>query len=155
MCRRAYEPGLGQWSPPSGFLECGESLEEGASRETFEETGLVIKPTDLELYAVVNMTAIEQVAISFRVELVSLPSLKTGLECLEVAFLSEEEISRKNLAWRESIGTTPRQLFGEIRSDRFSIQLISIGSGSGVGFKSRVYTIASKTLSGPIPDDSQ
>jgi len=33
MCRRALEPGLGKWVVPSGFLEVGESLEQGAVRE--------------------------------------------------------------------------------------------------------------------------
>ena len=35
--------GEGTWCPPSGHLELGESYEECAKRETFEETGLQIK----------------------------------------------------------------------------------------------------------------
>src|SRR5579862_3583106 len=34
MCRRAQEPGRGQWAPPAGFLECRETLQQGAARET-------------------------------------------------------------------------------------------------------------------------
>ena len=38
--RRAYEPAKGCWSLPGGFLEMGETLEEGALRELKEETNL-------------------------------------------------------------------------------------------------------------------
>lgn len=40
LVRRNHEPHLGEWSFPSGFIDAGEVLEEGAVRETKEETGL-------------------------------------------------------------------------------------------------------------------
>ncbi len=42
LVRRAIEPGLGQWSLPSGFIEWDESPEVAAVREVAEETGLVV-----------------------------------------------------------------------------------------------------------------
>jgi ADP-ribose pyrophosphatase YjhB (NUDIX family) len=45
LLRRAIEPGYGEWAQPGGFLEIDESAEEGAVRETLEETGLVVEPT--------------------------------------------------------------------------------------------------------------
>ena len=38
--KRAFDPGKGQWSLPGGFLELGETLEQGAIRELKEETNL-------------------------------------------------------------------------------------------------------------------
>ena len=43
LARRAIEPGLGRWTYPGGFLEVGESAQEGARRETEEETELRIE----------------------------------------------------------------------------------------------------------------
>lgn len=40
LVKRGIEPCKGQWSLPGGFLELGESPEEGAFRELLEETGL-------------------------------------------------------------------------------------------------------------------
>jgi ADP-ribose pyrophosphatase YjhB (NUDIX family) len=43
LARRAIEPGAGRWTYPGGFLEIGESAQEGARRETEEETQLRIE----------------------------------------------------------------------------------------------------------------
>jgi len=47
LIRRAIEPGYGAWAQPGGFLEIDETAQEGAARETLEETGLVVEPTDI------------------------------------------------------------------------------------------------------------
>ena len=43
LARRAIEPAIGLWGNPSGFLELGESVQEGARRETEEETELRVE----------------------------------------------------------------------------------------------------------------
>lgn len=43
LARRAIEPALGRWTYPGGFLEVGESAQEGARRETEEETELLVE----------------------------------------------------------------------------------------------------------------
>lgn len=45
LMRRQNAHGDGTWSPPGGHLEYGESFEECAIRETFEETGVVVAST--------------------------------------------------------------------------------------------------------------
>ena len=37
LCRRAIEPRRGYWTVPAGFMENGETLAQGAARETLEE----------------------------------------------------------------------------------------------------------------------
>jgi ADP-ribose pyrophosphatase YjhB (NUDIX family) len=135
MCQRAREPALGEWTVPCGFLECGETLEEGAVREVLEETSVRLDPQDLSLYSVVNMTAMSQVLIAFRVELREMPELMAGPECLDVAFMAEEALDAAPLAWRGSQSDGPARVFRELRSGDFSIQLIRLGSESGEGFE--------------------
>lgn len=43
LARRSIEPAAGLWSYPGGFLESGESAQEGARRETEEETQLRVE----------------------------------------------------------------------------------------------------------------
>lgn len=43
LTRRSIDPGAGRWTYPGGFLEVGESAQEGARRETEEETQLKVE----------------------------------------------------------------------------------------------------------------
>ena len=52
LCKRAIEPRLGYWTVPAGFLENGETLEDGAARETWEEACARVDITTM--LAVVN-----------------------------------------------------------------------------------------------------
>ena len=47
LIQRGKEPLLGEWSIPGGMLELGETLRQGAEREALEETGLVVRATEL------------------------------------------------------------------------------------------------------------
>lgn len=143
MCRRAHEPAKGQWVFPSGFLECGETLQEAAARETREEAGVVVDPDSLELYSVVNMAAIEQIVVAFRCELGTLPATRAGIECSEAAFVRQSEIPDHEFAWLRSMGDSADRLFEEVLSRSFRIHLATMGSASGVGFSARRYQVAS------------
>ena len=43
LARRAIQPAAGRWTCPGGFLELGEAAQEGARRETEEETQLRVE----------------------------------------------------------------------------------------------------------------
>jgi 8-oxo-dGTP diphosphatase len=44
LCQRGKPPNLGSWTLPGGAQEVGESCEEAARRELFEECGLLVGP---------------------------------------------------------------------------------------------------------------
>lgn len=43
LVKRKYEPYVGDWCLPGGFMEAREEPEESAQREVFEETGLNVE----------------------------------------------------------------------------------------------------------------
>jgi ADP-ribose pyrophosphatase YjhB (NUDIX family) len=131
MCQRANEPGRGQWEVPSGYLECGESLEQGAERETYEETGVIVDPQQLALYSMVSLPAIEQVAISFHITLLEEPQLRRGSECLDVAFKSEREITQEQLAWLSPAAALPGRIYREFSIGTFTSHRLIFGSCHG------------------------
>jgi len=47
LVRRGHEPYTGRWSLPSGRAEPGEDVQEAASREVLEETGLDVEVGEL------------------------------------------------------------------------------------------------------------
>ena len=47
LVKRGVEPAIGRWAFPSGYIDRGESVEDGAVREVKEETGLDVHTTGL------------------------------------------------------------------------------------------------------------
>jgi ADP-ribose pyrophosphatase YjhB (NUDIX family) len=59
LCKRDINPGKGKWTLPSGFMEMGESLEQGAEREAKEEANLKLQLK--KLYGTYSIPEIGQV----------------------------------------------------------------------------------------------
>ncbi len=47
LVERGHPPLLGEWSIPGGMVELGETLRQAAEREALEETGLLVRATEL------------------------------------------------------------------------------------------------------------
>lgn len=47
LVQRKFEPKVGQWTLPTGFMEWDEDIETTAVREAEEETGLIVRLTGL------------------------------------------------------------------------------------------------------------
>jgi ADP-ribose pyrophosphatase YjhB (NUDIX family) len=124
LCRRAQQPSLGTWTPPSGFMERGETLERAAVRETFEEAGVQIDPERLALYMVSSLPTISEVYVVFRAVAES-ESCRPGSESLEVGYFNEQEAPWSQLAYAE-MPNFLRQFFLEHREQRFGIHMSRI-----------------------------
>ena len=97
LCKRAIEPRLGLWTLPAGFLENGETVEQGAMRETLEEANARIELADL--YTMISLIHVHQVYMMYRARLSDL-DFGPGPESLEVRLFDESEIPWETLAFR-------------------------------------------------------
>ena len=96
LLRRGIEPGKGWWAQPGGFLEVDETVTEAAIRETFEETGLVVKPG--EMIGLYTRLEAAVVVIAFEAEVVS-GEFRTNPEALEIEAFAPEEIPWPKIAF--------------------------------------------------------
>ena len=103
LCRRAIEPRRGLWTLPAGFMELGETTEQGALRETTEESGARV---ELEgLFSLFNVVRVGQLHLFYRARMID-SHLAPGVESLEAALFDEAEVPWPEIAFR----TTQRTL---------------------------------------------
>jgi len=96
LCRRAIEPRLGYWTVPAGFMENGETLQQAAARESYEEA--LARVEIGSLLAVVHVLHARQVHVFFRA---TLPAAEfgSGVESLEVELFAPADIPWSDLAF--------------------------------------------------------
>ena len=99
LCKRAIEPRYGYWTVPAGFMELGETIAEGAARETLEEACADV--TIGHLFASVDVPQAGQLHLFFTATLDS--GFAAGDESLDVALFSEEEIPWDDIAFRSGV----------------------------------------------------
>ncbi len=96
LCRRAIEPQYGLWTIPAGFMENGETIAEGAARESFEEAdAVVINPS---LYCIFDIPDIGQIYIIYLADLKD-GAFGIGSESLDSALFSEDDIPWDTIAF--------------------------------------------------------
>jgi ADP-ribose pyrophosphatase YjhB (NUDIX family) len=96
LCRRAIEPAKGAWTLPSGHLEHGETTEEGALREAWEEARARIEIDDL--LGVHTSPTAGVVHVFYRAHLEA-GDVAPGPESLEVRLVPWSEIPWRTLAF--------------------------------------------------------
>ena len=96
LCKRAIEPRRGFWTLPAGFMENGESVEEGAAREAMEEAcaKLILGP----LIGVYSIPRISQVQMFFRADIDG-GRIGVGPESAAVQLVDWEQIPWDALAF--------------------------------------------------------
>ncbi|MDO5057136.1 MAG: NUDIX hydrolase [Lautropia sp.] len=118
LCRRAIEPRHGKWTLPAGFLEVGETMAEGALRETLEEAGAHAS-TETTLFSLLDVPHAEQVHVFFMTQLLH-PRLDPGVESLEARLFEESEIPWDDIAF-STVATTLRWFLDDRRNGRFNL----------------------------------
>jgi ADP-ribose pyrophosphatase YjhB (NUDIX family) len=118
LCRRAIEPRYGLWTLPAGFMENGETTQEGAARETLEEANARVEVGNL--YSLFNLPHIDQVYLLFRSQLLDL-DFSPGKESLEVGLFREEEIPWERIAF-PVIQETLKLYFSDVKAGGFALR---------------------------------
>lgn len=122
LCKRNIEPRRGKWTLPAGFMELGETLAEGAARETHEEAGAQIEM--LDLFTLLNVVRVGQVHAYFRARLLS-DQFDPGFETMEVGLFREHEIPWEELAFR-TVKETLERYFADRRTGQFGVHTADI-----------------------------
>ena len=133
LCRRAIEPRYGFWTIPAGFMEIGETLAEGALRETVEEADAVgVNP---HLYCLYDIPAIGQVYAMYLADLKD-GKFGTGVESLECALFDEADIPWDDIAF-EAVHRTLTHYFADRKTASthadFSLHQESIAKDKRIG----------------------
>ncbi|MGB2695516.1 MAG: NUDIX hydrolase [Dehalococcoidia bacterium] len=89
LVKRNHEPRMGAWSFPSGYIDAGEVLEEGAIRETKEETGLDIR---IQRLLGAYSRAGERVIFLAYAARVTGGKIVIGAECQDVRFFPPDDL---------------------------------------------------------------
>ncbi len=127
LCRRAIEPRKGYWTLPAGFMENQESTEEGAKRETREESQAEVKIR--QLYTLTSIVHVNQVQLIYLADMCSDHFGPTS-ESLEVKLFSEDQIPWDELAF-PTIRNALEFYFHDRQNDHFPLHEVTIRSNKG------------------------
>ncbi len=110
MCKRNIDPRKGCWTLPAGYLENEESVQQGAVRETLEETRAQVRI--LSPYRMFNILFVEQIYMMFIAELLS-QDFGPTTESTDVRLFSQS-----NIPWDEIAFDVIRQTLEDYFTDR-------------------------------------
>ena len=112
LTRRTIQPARGKWTFPGGFVDWGEPVEDGAVRETWEETGLTV---DLGgLLGVYSYAGTPIVIVVYRARVVG-GEIRTCSENDRVEWVDAAEIPWDELAFPSTEAALRDLLSGRLR----------------------------------------
>src|SRR6056297_1030221 len=113
LCRRSIEPRWGKWTIPAGYLENGETVTQGARRESLEEARA--RFDELTPYRLFNIRHVNQMYMIFR------------------GVLADDDFSRARKAWMWGCSKRRRSLGTSLPSRSFLPLLNTISTTGGAG----------------------
>lgn len=117
LCLRNIEPRRNKWTLPAGFMELGETLSQGAARETREEAGANF---DMEgIFSVVSVVHAGQVHLFYRARLLN-DQFDPGHETVEARLFTEADIPWDQIAFT-TVRETLKRYFADRRSGHYGI----------------------------------
>ncbi|MCI4671254.1 MAG: NUDIX hydrolase [Bacteroidia bacterium] len=117
LCKRAIEPRSGYWNLPAGYLENGETAEDGAVRECIEEAGIEVNV--IGIHCIYSIPRINQVYCFFLAEMLK-PEWEIGEETLEADLFAYDDIPYDEIAFPSSIYAIKKYLGDVKNSERNS-----------------------------------
>jgi ADP-ribose pyrophosphatase YjhB (NUDIX family) len=122
LCKRNIEPRWGKWTLPAGFMELGETTDEGAARETDEEAGAQFEMQDL--FTVISVPRVGQVHLFYLAKLLS-DQFDPGHETIEARLFTEAEVPWDEIAFR-TVRETLSRYFDDRRKGAFAVHTLSV-----------------------------
>ena len=119
LVKRSIDPCYGKWTLPAGYLENGESVKDGARRETREEANATLG--EMHNFGLFNLTQINQIYFMFYSELLK-TDFSAGHESLEASLFKEEEIPWDEIAFKV-IRHTLELFFKDRASQNYSFHM--------------------------------
>ncbi len=107
LIKRALNPFKNWWDMPGGFVERGESLEEGAAREIKEETGLTVdKDSLVYLDSYVADYEFEEIdyeliVVMFKIDIPSSANVVVADDANAFKFVKKSEINIDEIAFKQ------------------------------------------------------
>jgi len=123
LCKRAIEPRKGYWTLPAGFMEEGETLEEGAIRETLEEAGIEVGCE--QLLTSISVPHISQVHIFFLSNMTSPTHAQSTSESLDVKLFDVKDIPWQEIAF-PTVKKTLRHYLEDLETGELKTRVFDI-----------------------------
>ncbi len=122
LCKRNIEPRFGKWTLPAGFMELGETLAQGAARETDEEAGAKFEMEGL--FSILNVPRVGQVHMFYLARLTS-EAFAPGFEAIEARLFTEAEIPWEEISFR-TVKETLQRYFADRNKGELTLHTVDI-----------------------------
>ncbi len=120
--KRGIEPAKGKWTFPSGFVETGETLQQAAARELYEETNIRLKDRDLLLMSIGSVVSIDQIYISFRCHMKTCESAQITQETQDWGWFDRDSAPWDGMAYPE-LKPNFEEIYQWVEEGTFSIRI--------------------------------